>query len=68
MIAGALAFVRSGYVYPPNGAVNNVGNNGYGWSRTSKSSTNAYNLNFNPTGVNPSNNNNRFNGRPLRWR
>lgn len=61
-----LAFVRRGYVNLNNGYVDNVGSNGYNWSRTSKSSTNAYNLNFNTSNVNPSNNNNRYNGRPLR--
>lgn len=38
-----------------------VGNNGYNWSRTSNSSTNAYNVNT--SNVNPSNNN-RYNGCP----
>ena len=45
----------------------NVGNNGYGWSRTAKSSTTAYFLNMNPTDVNPSNNNHRWVSLPLRW-
>ncbi len=43
-----------------------MGNWGNGWSRTSKSATNAYHLAFNPTEVYPSNNNNRWNGLPLR--
>ncbi len=38
----------------------NVGNNGYNWSRTASSSTNAYHLNTNPTNVNPSNSSNRW--------
>lgn len=64
-----LAFVRSGWVNVStsnSGGVRNVGENGNGWSRTANSSTNAYNLNFNPTGVNPSNNSNRWAGLPLR--
>lgn len=64
-----LAFVRSGWVNVSTsyeGGVRNVGNNGYGWSRTAQSSTNAYHLNFNPTNVNPSNNSNRWAGFPLR--
>lgn len=61
-----LAFVRSGYVNLNNGQARNVGNEGDYWSRTAKSSTNAYNLNFNTSNVNPSNNNNRWNGFPLR--
>jgi len=64
---GVLAFVRSGVIYPNNGTAGYVGNNGYGWSRTARSDTNAYNLNMNPTNVNPSNNNSRFHGFPLRW-
>ncbi len=62
-----MAFVRSGYVNLNNGQARNVGENGYGWSRTAKSSIYGYNLNMNTTDVNPSNNNNRYNGFPLRW-
>ena len=61
-----LAFVRSGNVNVNDGKVYNVGNSGYGRSRTASSSTNAYYLNFNPTDVNPSNNNHRWYGFPLR--
>lgn len=61
-----LAFVRSGWVNVDAGAMWNVGNNGYGWSRTAQSATNAYFLNMNPTNVNPSNNNNRWVSLPLR--
>ena len=46
--------------------MNNVGQNGYYWSRTSKSTTNAYDLAFNPSNVNPSNNNERRDGFSLR--
>ena len=66
-----LAFVRSGYVYTNSGAVGSVGyvgNNGYSWSRTSRSSTSAYRLNFNTTGVYPSGNGNRWYGFSLRCR
>ena len=49
--------------------LNNAGNNGYYWSSTPNSDgNNAYNLNFNSGNLNPSNNNNRYNGFPLRWR
>ena len=61
-----LAFVRSGNVNLNSGSANNVGNNAQLWSRTSLSSTNAYNLNTNPGNVNPSNNGNRYIGRSLR--
>ena len=39
-----------------------VGSNGNYWSRSLNSQTNGRNLNFNSGGVNPQNNNNRFNG------
>ena len=45
-----------------NGTLNNVGSNGNYWSATPSSTTNGRNLNFNATGVNPNNNNNRANG------
>ncbi|MCC8146604.1 MAG: hypothetical protein LIO93_09250 [Bacteroidales bacterium] len=48
-----------------NGNLNNVGTNGNYWSST-VSSTNAYNLNFNSTNINPANNNNRSNGMSVR--
>lgn len=46
----------------------NAGNNGNYWSSTPNSnSSNAYNLNFNSTSsINPSNNNNRYNGFSVR--
>lgn len=62
-----LAFVRSGNVNVNDGKVYYVGERGYGWSRTAKSDTNAYDLYFNTTGVNPSNDYGRWVGRPLRW-
>jgi hypothetical protein len=48
-----------------NGSLNNVGSNGYYWSAT-PNGANGYNLNFNSTNVNPSNNNNRANGFSVR--
>lgn len=45
---------------------NNRGSNGNYWSRSLNSATNGRNLNFNSGGVNPQNNNNRFNGFPVR--
>ena len=41
---------------------NNRGGNGNYWSSSLNSATNGRNLNFNSGGVNPQNNNNRFNG------
>ncbi len=46
--------------------MNNVGSNGYYWSSSPNNQSNGYNLNFNSTNVNPSNNNNRANGFPAR--
>lgn len=45
---------------------NNRGSNGNYWSATFNSSRNARNLNFNSGGVNPQNNNNRYNGFAVR--
>lgn len=45
---------------------NNRGSNGNYWSRSLNSAVNGRNLNFNSGGVNPQNNNNRFNGFPVR--
>ncbi len=47
------------------GALWNVGNNGYSWSST-VAGTNARFLNFNSGGLNPQNSNNRANGLQLR--
>lgn len=44
----------------------NAGTNGYYWSSTENSSTNAYNLNFNSSNVNPQNNNNKTNQNSVR--
>ena len=46
--------------------LNNRGSNGNYWSASLNSSVNGYNLNFNSGGVNPANNNNRFNGFSVR--
>ena len=45
---------------------NNRGTRGYFWSTTWVSARNARNLNFNNGGVNPQNNNNRYNGFAVR--
>jgi len=45
---------------------NNRGSNGNYWSATFNSARNARNLNFNSGGVNPQNNNNRYNGFAVR--
>ena len=62
----SLAFVRSGYVNVNDGKAYNVGNSGCGRSRTASSSTYAYILYFYTTSVNPSSNDGRYSGRPLR--
>ena len=59
-----LFFPAAGYY---NGtSLNNRGSNGNYWSSTWISATNARNLNFNSSGVNPQNNNNRRNGFSVR--
>ena len=45
---------------------NNRGSNGNYWSRSLNSAANGRNLNFNSGGVNPQNNNNRYNGFAVR--
>ncbi|MBQ6320710.1 hypothetical protein IJI17_00580 [Candidatus Saccharibacteria bacterium] len=49
-----------------NGALNNRGSNGNFWSSTANSTTNARNLNFNASNINPQNNNNKVNGLTVR--
>ena len=58
-------------IFPASGnrngtGLNNRGTNGNYWSSSLNSQTNGYNLNFNASGVNPANNNNRFNGFSVR--
>jgi uncharacterized protein (TIGR02145 family) len=47
-------------------SLNNRGSNGYYWSSSYNNSSNAYNLNFNSSNVNPQNNNNRYYGFSVR--
>ena len=56
----------SGYRNNNSASVNNVWNNGYYWSAVPNSNNNGYNLNFNSSNVNPTNNNNRSNGFSVR--
>lgn len=63
-------FIPTGF-FPAAGyydgtTLNNRGSNGNYWSSSFNSATNAYNLNFNSTDVNPQNNNNRRNGFSVR--
>ena len=67
IVCAFLAFVRSDAVNVNDGKIWNLGQNGNYWSRTASSSTAGRNLWFNPTDVNPSNSNNRWNGFSLRW-
>ena len=48
------------------GNINNVGNNGYGWSRTSISASLAYRWRFTPSEVGTEGDPSRFYGFPLR--
>ena len=57
--------------FPASGRYNgtsleNRGTNGNYWSASFNDSTNAYNLNFNSSNVNPQNNNNRYRGLTVR--
>ena len=59
-------FPASGYRNNSTGALTNSGVNGYYWVASPKSATNGYNLNFNSTAVNASNNTTRSTGMPVR--
>lgn len=61
-----LAFVRSGYVRLNYGYAQYVGGSGGLWSRAANSSYYAYSLYFYTTGTNPSYDNTRYFGLPLR--
>ncbi|MBQ3264090.1 hypothetical protein IJH06_03210 [Candidatus Saccharibacteria bacterium] len=61
---GSVGFLLGGN-YNASGA-NNVGSNGYYWSRTANSARNGYNLNLNTSSVSPTNNNNKYNGNAVR--
>lgn len=56
----------SGYRDNASGGLTNIGSNGNYWTYSSNSQTNARNLNFNSSNVNPLNNNNRANGFSVR--
>ena len=59
--------ILSGNYNYNNGAMNNQGSNGHFWSSSAYSSaTNAYNLNFNSSAINPQNNNNKGYGFSVR--
>ncbi|NBI88602.1 hypothetical protein D3Z47_21455 [Lachnospiraceae bacterium] len=61
-----LAFVRSGYVITFDGEVDGVGGKLFGWSRTARSTADAYYLGVGPSEVYPSGNNGRYYGLSLR--
>lgn len=52
--------------YASSGSLASVGSDGYYWSRTAGSSTNAYRLYFNSSGVYPANGDNRYYGFSVR--
>ena len=63
--------VLTDFFFPASGnyngtTLNNRGSNGNYWSSSFISATNAYNLNFNSSNVNPANNNNRRYGFSVR--
>ena len=60
-----LYFVRAGYVYGGSNLYS-AGNNGYYWSSVANSSSNAYNLYFSSSYVNPSRSDLRYFGRSVR--
>ena len=65
----AVAIILCGFLLSGNyntGGANNLGVNGNYWSRTANSAQNGYNLNLNTSGVNPANNNNKYNGFAVR--
>ena len=67
VIAEPLHFIRSGYYSWSGGSLNNQGTNGNYWSASATSTaTNAYNLNFNASNLNPQNANNKGNGLTVR--
>ena len=69
---GSALYLMSGCLFPASGnrssagALGNSGTTGYYWVASPNSATNGYNLNFNSTAVNASNNNNRAMGMPVR--
>ena len=65
-VNGALINGAAGYRNRTSGALTNMGSNGNYWSCSPNSQTNARNLNFNSSNVNPLNNNNRANGFSVR--
>ena len=65
LMSGCL-FPASGYRNSGSGALTSSGTKGYYWVASPKSATNGYNLNFNSTAVNASNNNPRAMGMPVR--
>ena len=64
LISAPLWFVRSCFIV--SDSFNNSGSSAYYWSSTVSNSSNAYNLDFSATGVNPAGNDNRHNGRSVR--
>ena len=65
LMSGCL-FPASGRRSNSTGALENSGTNGNYWFASPKTATNGYNLNFNSTGVNASDNNSRAMGMPVR--
>ena len=57
---------RSGNYNYANGGINNQRSNGNFWEGQANSTTNARNLNFNSTNLNPQNTNNKGNGFSVR--
>ena len=66
VIAEPLHFIRSGGYSWNGGSLNLQGAYGNFWSAAAKDGTNAYNLNFNSSNLNPQNTNNKGNGLTVR--
>lgn len=65
-VTDEIFFPAAGCRYDSNGGLNNAGSNGNYWYGSPNSATNGYNLNFNSTNLNTSNNNNRAYGFSVR--
>ncbi|MBQ3309677.1 hypothetical protein IJG78_03305 [Candidatus Saccharibacteria bacterium] len=62
-----LSYIYSGYYHWGNGNLDGQGTDGYWWSTSAYSSTNAYDLIMASSVLKPQNNNNKAVGFPLRF-
>ena len=66
LTSSPMSFLHAGYHTTTGTSVSSRGSLGNYWSKSSSSTTNAYNLNFNSSNVNPRNNNTKANGLTVR--